>query len=197
MSPGAEAGHGQVMEQTHTPGTKKGVGQNRVDPDPVTAEKSDGKSQWFHCSGSMAEDPVNLLTFSAQSYEPQKPVPEKRPGLQRVEEKECRSWCFPFCTATEDRHTACFPVIYLLSLRHLCGDEEAKIKGATVKSTLLIDHQSLTMQCVLLTFYMQTRRLLVTYLNMASLSIYPRQLPLIQIGPHINGSEGKTRQFVS
>lgn len=71
-SPEAEAGHGQVMEQTHTPGTKKGVGQNRVDSDPVTAEKSDGKSQWFHCSGSMVEDPckfANILSSEVWTAE--------------------------------------------------------------------------------------------------------------------------------
>lgn len=35
-SPEAEAGSGQVMEQTHTPGTKEGAEQT-VDPDPVAA----------------------------------------------------------------------------------------------------------------------------------------------------------------
>lgn len=128
-SPEAEAGHGQGMKHTHILGTKKGIDQNRVDSDPGTAENIHGEGQRPHCSDSMAEDTCKSDASSAESYEHEKPVAEKRPGLQREEEKGWRSWCFCFWRATEDGYTAASSCHLISFLSETCVEtKRPKVK---------------------------------------------------------------------
>lgn len=83
ISPEAEADHGQVMDQAHTPGTKK------VDQMELTRIQQQLKPSMEKVNGPTVQ--AAWQKTLAESYEHQKPVAEKRPGLQREEGRGCRS----------------------------------------------------------------------------------------------------------
>lgn len=78
-NPEAEAGHATAGEQTHTAGTKKGVGQTEL----ILIQNS--WREWWKIDPTVQaawqKVLANLITFSAERCE-QKPVAGKRPALQ-------------------------------------------------------------------------------------------------------------------
>lgn len=81
-SPEAETGHATAGEQTHTAGTKKGVGQNQVDFDPEQLKRMMEKVNDLTVQAAWQKVFANLITFSAERCDHQKPVAGKGPALQ-------------------------------------------------------------------------------------------------------------------
>lgn len=129
-SPEAEAGHATAGEQTHTADTKKGVGQNRVDFDPEQLKREMEKVNDPAVQAAWQKVLANLITFSAERCEHQKPVAGKGPAFQG--RRRDVDLCAFHSDTAENRHTEALHCHLFPSYQTLWG-QRAEIKGPKVE----------------------------------------------------------------